>query len=448
MTTLVSRAFQKSAVGAFIAAVVISGVSAPSAYATTAPITAAVGGQTHGTSAHSLALTLDNVALQVSSSDLPSGQPYIAAPGSGVQVASLSENKPFRYFSVTAVPFGEELSGSDFPVSAVGGTAAWVKALNGTQNGPVATIFGQKAKGVVVHSQGNLTGKKADHTDIQTITWIVEQGSRTWVVNLQHDEASLPGNFGANLVIASGDTSARTSVDLAKVTAAPTAATGRMPANAVGLGGSLGQPSWWNSTCDGNGNLLNTQFMGLQVCANGGNRLEYVPGVAQYEWQCAELSDRYLVQRYGVDGAGGNGNQEAQNWYNKYPSMFQLHGNGDHASPVPGDVISFAVGSSRPGHTGVVHKSSVDSSGNGTVYFVDENWTGDGGYNSASVSNWNVAEITGEGGSVQWLHNPADNSAPAATSTSPVSFDATGYHIAFVDPNGNLANDWVANGVW
>ncbi|MFD0332100.1 CHAP domain-containing protein [Streptacidiphilus monticola] len=189
-------------------------------------------------------------------------------------------------------------------------------------------------------------------------------------------------------------------------------ATGRIHPADVALSGSLGRPSWWSATCDGNGSTLSSSgtFMGLQVCTNGGNAIDHVPGVAQLEWQCADLSDRYLVQRYGLNGPGGNGNQEAANWYNSYPSKFQLHSNGDGAktAPVPGDVLSFAVGSSAAGHTGVVYKSTVDSSGNGTVYFVDQNWTGDGGYNSASVSNWNVTEITGEGGSVQWLHNPAD----------------------------------------
>jgi hypothetical protein len=367
-----------------------------------------------------MAVTLDHVSLKVTSPDVPAGKPYVAAPGTGVQVASVSDLKPvYQYLSVLTVPFGETLPQSvyPFPVSKAGDTAAWVRALHGTQNGPVATIFGQKIRGTVVHSHGDLTGAKGPRTEIEAIEWIVDAGGRTWVVNLQHDQAHLPKRFGTELSVVSGNTRVRTTVDPTRNTPDTAPGTSRFHANDVALGGSLGRPSWWSATCDGNGSTLSSSgaFMGLQVCTNGGNAIDNVPGVAQYEWQCADLSDRYLVQRYGLNGPGGNGNQVATNWYNDYPSKFQLHSNGDGAktAPVPGDVVSFAVGAAASGHTGVVYKSTVDSSGNGTVYFVDQNWTGDGGYNSASVSNWNVSEITGEGGSVQWLHNPADDASTA-----------------------------------
>ncbi|MBC3840432.1 CHAP domain-containing protein [Streptacidiphilus sp. 4-A2] len=96
--------------------------------------------------------------------------------------------------------------------------------------------------------------------------------------------------------------------------------------------------------------------------------------------------------------------------------MFDLYSNGDKTAPEPGDVLSFGVNGSGAGHTGVVYQSDVDSSGNGTVYFVDQNWTGDGGYNSASVSDWNVENLVStQGGTVQWLHNPSDTPTPAAS---------------------------------
>jgi hypothetical protein len=368
---------------------------------------------------HQMAVTLDHVALQVSSPDVPVGKPYVAEPGNSVQVASVASTKPYGYLSVMAVPFGETLPQSiyPFPESKAGDVAAWSRALHGTANGPVATIFGQKVRGTIVRSHGNLTGKRGSRTDIQAIQWIVDQGGRTWVVNLQHDQSGLSGGFGRNLTVSSSDSSAHSSVDLKRLSAATPAPITRTPMvqpNDVPLSGSLGRPSWWSSTCDGNGSPLSSSgsFMGLQVCGGGSEKIDSVPGVSQYEWQCADLSDRYLVQRYGLNGPGGNGNQEAANWYNAHPSKFQLHSSGDGTAPLPGDVISFAVGSSAAGHTGVVYKSTVDSSGNGTVYFVDQNWTGDGGYNSTSVSNWHVDEITGEGGTVQWLHDPNDTSAP------------------------------------
>jgi hypothetical protein len=184
---------------------------------------------------------------------VPTGKPYVAAPGAGVQVASVSDLKPvYQYLSVTAVPFGQTLPQSvyPFPLSRPATPTAWTRALHGTQNGPVATIFGQKARGTVVHSHGSLTGKKGDHTDIQAIEWIVDAGGRTWVFNLQHDQDKLPNGFGADLVITAADVNARTTVDPAKTHPAKAPAT-RFHANDVALGGYLGQPSWWNSTCLG-----------------------------------------------------------------------------------------------------------------------------------------------------------------------------------------------------
>jgi hypothetical protein len=409
MPTLLPR-LKKTALATAVAAAAVSGLSVLPAHAD-APATQRA--------PHQMAITLDHVALKVTSPDVPTGKPYVAAPGAGVQVASVSDLKPvYQYLSVTAVPFGQTLPQSvyPFPASKAGDTTAWTRALHGTQNGPVATIFGQKVRGTVVHSHGSLTGKKGDDTDIQAIEWIVNAGGRTWVFNLQHDQDKLPNGFGTGLVITAADVNAHTTVDPTKTHPAK-APTTRFHANDVALGGYLGQPSWWNSTCDGNGSELSSSrtFMGLEVCTNGGNATDAVPGVSQLEWQCADLSDRYLVQRYGLSGPGGNGSQEADHWHNAYPSKFQLHSNGDGTVPVAGDVISFATGSGNFGHTGVVYQSNVDSNGNGTVYFVDQNWTGDGGYNSASVSNGYVTEVTGEGGSVQWLHNPNDSAAPAPT---------------------------------
>jgi hypothetical protein len=391
------------------------------------------------TAAHSF--TLDGVALQVSTPDYPTGSLYTTPSGGLVQVASLSDNAPFRYLSVTAVPYGETLPESKFPESKSGNAANWRKAQGGSA-GPLATLFGQKVAGQITHSQ--MPGADgATQKTIETITWIVESGNRTWVVTMQHDESSLPAAFGGGMTISSPNTAAATSVNLKAAKSAPHASTGAVNpvqnhalAMAAAPSGNLGRPSWWGANCDGYSNLLNTTFMGLQVCGYPtSDKLESgIPGVGQYEFECAELSDRYLVQRYGINGAGGNGNQVVDNFYNSYSSRFQRFANGSHTPPVAGDVVSYSVGGSGFGHTGVVIASNVNSSGNGTISMVHENWNENastpGEWDNIPVSNWNVTEVTGQGGTVEWLHNPADG-----TQTPPAGFNVG------IDANGASATN-------
>ncbi|MFD8708827.1 SpoIID/LytB domain-containing protein, partial [Kitasatospora sp. NPDC059648] len=64
-----------------------------------------------------------------------------------------------------------------------------------------------------------------------------------------------------------------------------------------------------------------------------------------------------------------------------------------------------------------------------------------------TLSQWGSQNCALAGQSWQSILSTYYPGVSLGGSTSPVSFDATGYHIAFVDPNGNLANDWVANGV-
>ncbi|MFD0332099.1 hypothetical protein ACFQZC_37750 [Streptacidiphilus monticola] len=146
---------KKTAVATAVAAAAVSGLTVLPAHADTRTA--------HRVAAQRMAITLDHVTLDVSSRDIPAGKPYVAAPGAGVQVASVGDLKPaYQYLSVMAVPFGETLPQSvyPFPVSEAGDTAAWARALHGTQNGPVATVFGQRVRGIVVHSHGDLTGRK------------------------------------------------------------------------------------------------------------------------------------------------------------------------------------------------------------------------------------------------------------------------------------------------
>ncbi|MBC3840433.1 hypothetical protein GXW82_09995 [Streptacidiphilus sp. 4-A2] len=173
----------------------------------------------------------------------------------------------------------------------------------------------------MLHTTGDMSGKKGSVATLESVQWIVDQGGRTWVVNLQHDQGRLSRDFGAGLEIGSGNVNARTTVDLARLDASPEAGaaaaspgSGRIPSPSAGTWVS---PPGGARPATATGASSTTDSWGFRCAAGATAGTTTFPGT-QLEWQCADLSDRYLVQRYGITGQGGNGNQVAQNAYNAY----------------------------------------------------------------------------------------------------------------------------------
>ncbi len=181
----------------------------------------------------------------------------------------------------------------------------------------------------------------------------------------------------------------------------------------------LPAPSWWSGSCD-NGNYagahaLGASYRGVEVCgprpgADGApNRLvRFFPGAwGELEWQCVELSMRFMYLAYGVSPYGANGKDVVDNYTTASGGGLVRIGNGTGVAPAPGDVISFgATGSSPLGHTAVVESANVDGSGNGSIRLLSQNDTTDG-WRTISVSNWWVdGPGAGLGGVGGWLHKP------------------------------------------
>jgi hypothetical protein len=168
-------------------------------------------------------------------------------------------------------------------------------------------------------------------------------------------------------------------------------------------------PPWWSGDCDVNNNpgsyRLGGTFAGIAACGprplfGGGDHLvRFFPGaVGNYEWECVELSARYLYLHYNQAPYIANGSQVVWN----YPgSRLRKVSNGTSgAAPVAGDVLSYGATSTN-GHTSVVAGSSVDGSGNGSIDVIEEN-NSPGGSARLSVSGWWVNSNLGVTG---WLHN-------------------------------------------
>jgi hypothetical protein len=190
---------------------------------------------------------------------------------------------------------------------------------------------------------------------------------------------------------------------------APTNATDPLPA-----------PGWWSGSCD-DGNYagaspLGASYRGVIVCgprpgADGApNRLvNFFPGAwGELEWQCVELSMRFLYLAYGVAPYGADGKDVVDNYTPAAGGGLVKITNGSQGTaPTPGDVISFGPTSTRlQGHTGVVASANVDANGNGTIRILSQNDTVDG-WRDISVTNWLVnGPAAGLGSVTGWLHKP------------------------------------------
>ena len=184
-------------------------------------------------------------------------------------------------------------------------------------------------------------------------------------------------------------------------------------------------PGWWTGgPCDPNNypgsHPLAASWHGLVACGPGptqggsDHRVSFFPGAwGEFEWECVELSMRWMYLAWGVNPYPANGWDVVRD-YNlaNYKAKFNPNGpqlvvvnNGTlGAVPQPGDVISVArTQTDAFGHTAVVTANAVDASGNGTITIIQQNGgTGNDGWATYPVSNW----VVGDGVS-DWLHNPA-----------------------------------------
>jgi hypothetical protein len=180
-------------------------------------------------------------------------------------------------------------------------------------------------------------------------------------------------------------------------------------------------PAWWSGSCD-SGNYpgahpLGASYRGVEVCgprpgADGApNRpVQFFAGAwGELEWQCVELSMRFMYLAYGVSPYGANGKDVVDNYTPADGGNLTKVANGTPlAPPLPGDVISFGpTPTSSAGHTGVVAATIIDATGTGTVRILSQNDTDDG-WRNISMTNWTVdGPSAGLGVVTGWLHLPA-----------------------------------------
>lgn len=219
---------------------------------------------------------------------------------------------------------------------------------------------------------------------------------------------------------------------------------------------TLPWPHWWSGTCNNAGRLLTTGngvVGGLEVCAPSGGGLGgtiqvYFDGEGAEEWQCGELSLRYMDVAWGVTSYNVNtSNVIADDFpFSRYPSVHEIRNGTVGSYPQPGDVIQMqSYTSGDPGHTGVVESASVDGSGNGSIVMLSENGN-TSGRETLYLSNWSVGG-DGPNYTTAWLHNGGGS----ASQRFAVVDNADGRLEAFmIGSDGALYHTWetASNGSW
>ena len=405
-------------------------------------------------------LTLDGVELTIQATNLPDTQWGIADPGNRYQIASINGGNPYRELSVVALPFGKSAdSEAQLPIAERGGVDQSLRALRtfreeqgGTLVGrPSANLFGKDTTGAsyLVKLPIHVEGEEV----VLVSEWMVEAGPRLWLVR----EASIPANdpqlkseTGHQTLSLSSNTIDRATT-IRDETPKANASTTFVPSD-------LPFPGWWNGMC----NIYNhsgsyqlggpsprklAAYQGLIACGPADVKPVYFgAGELQNEWQCTELSKRFLYLKYGISPYRADGGQMVVNYHGT--RLLKINNGMVGQAPKPDDVLAYGA-TSGGGHTSVVTESNVDNNGNGTITVIEQNGSPTG-FSTLTVNNWHVA-----GGNVSgWLHE-----APGG-GVGGVVYGPTGQPIAAkvqiqsgaylanatADAAGHYRFDWVPEG--
>jgi hypothetical protein len=379
--------------------------------------------------AHPASFALDGVDLSLC---LPftAGAVRTSQPDNKIQVASAVETAGQRELSITAMPLGVRPSSEGLPVLQTGQVESYRAALQGlrAQQGtvraqaPAMTLFGGSISGDTYLLSLALDGLSPQ--PVQISEWLAEAGGRVWLVRLseplpQGSSLLQPQAVPDGITLSAPDPNTP-STSLASLKAAPAAAPALPAPQSVTA--NLPTPTWWNGDCDTvnyqakNGRpayALGASYLGMKAC---GPRFSDYPvdtlvgffygAWGEYEWECVELSMRFLYLAFGVRPYGANGNAVVSNYSGS--RLVKISNKTTGKAPLPGDVISYNP-YSTVGHTTVVTASSVDAYGNGTVTIIEQNASATGA-RSHTVSGWNVIDSQGV---IGWLHDPTyDNDQP------------------------------------
>jgi hypothetical protein len=407
-----------------------------------------------------LSLTLGTTTVTVAGSALDGLSRFdLGPPGMGVSTASATARNPYREVTLTEVSYGQ--SDIDDPALGVAvpgraaGARASLQAFRASQHAsplgrPAADLLGTRVVGDANLVRLQVQGSTPTPTVV--VEWVTEAGGALWLIRTAEGVTgpATPAQIGSIL--------ARVS-DLSVTAGAPSGTPAVFLPSIAGMASDTVQtysgtppppvptPSWWSGVCDTNNYSAAAQALlghpiaayplsvgaewdGLIACGprpyyNEGPDVNVdFPG-AQWgvlEWECVELSMRWMYLEWHVQPYPANGSSVVWNYapyratYNPGgPALQAIPNEGSGILPQPGDVLSYGA-TSTAGHTSVVTAVNVDDNGNGSVTVLEENASSTG-WDTVSVSSWVLGGF--DGGVTGWLHNPGSRGGLRALPPAP-----------------------------
>jgi len=362
-----------------------------------------------------------------------------------------------------------------------------LQLLARSDDGPTITIFGTRVQGKVVLARPS-QAESTEETPTLTVEWVAEAGERLWIVRASQEMAPSATTLGranpflealADTVLSSDTLDQPTTVRLmADPNRPPESRTlpGLPPPEddtiqdiegvrllvgeeeitrtAARASRHLPTPPWWKGVCDlqnfkakDTSNRasfpLSSGFRGVVPCgplpgAEGDvvvlfhdEQGNIGAGHGEFEYQCVELSMRFMQMAFDITAYPGNGSQVVPNFATtskqKDRDKMEIIQNGQSPpAPVPGDILSYGP-VTTVGHTSVCMASSLDGNGDGSITVMEQNRTSNG-TQVLKVKRWQVQAVPAV---TSFLHFKAQRRRrrQPAVSPMPVLFPETGQFV-------------------
>jgi hypothetical protein len=383
-------------------------------------------------------IKLDGITISICAPILP-GEFIVPDPSSSDQIATAATLNPYHEFSITAIPYGMRVSTETLPPAGAGLAAEYLQELKEArtaqdghvEDGLAVSIFGTQARSIASLVKIRIHGSTSSKVAI--VEWVADAGERLWIIRYSQEildddrpAVAIIGDmiqFMADVAISSPDIA--TPSTSAKYFAAPNPPPqgGKLAAQSAG---DLPFPSWWSGDCDKNnypGSYpLGGIYLGVKACGpiSTSRVVQFFPKAwGELEWQCVELSMRFLYLAYHILPYSANGNQVVENYQphdTDDVTLVKISNGTKYIFPQAGDVLSYGP-TSLYGHTSVVTGSNVDGSGNGTITIIEQNVSNpSNGMETLKVTSWTVTSWMVISG---WLHGK--NPLPSLSSITPTN---------------------------